>query len=291
MFKLQVGYLVTGIATGLILIFYFLWSLPDGKLHIVFCDVGQGDAAYIRFPDGRDMLVDGGPNNSVLQCLGRHMPFWDRTIDVVVLSHPEKDHMGGLVSVFQRYHVGYFVRSDIQKGTDVDRALFALAKEKKIPQKLVVAGDEVRIGLAKLSVIWPSDSQIALMQGQNVLGVTTDSVNESAVVFWLRYGVFDVLFTGDADSRVEGQYRGSELADAPIEVLKVPHHGSKTGMTSDFLDWIRPQLAVISVGRNSFGHPTPEMLQLLADYHARVLRTDQEGDVEVVSDGSNWIVR
>lgn len=291
MFKLQVGYLVTGIATGLILIFYFLWSLPDGKLHIVFCDVGQGDAAYIRFPDGRDMLVDGGPNNSVLQCLGRHMPFWDRTIDVVVLSHPEKDHMGGLVSVFQRYHVGYFVRSDIQKGTDVDRALFALAKEKKIPQKLVVAGDEVRIGLAKLSVIWPSDSQIALMQGQNVLGVTTDSVNESAVVFWLRYGVFDVLFTGDADSRVERQYRGSELADAPIEVLKVPHHGSKTGMTSDFLDWIRPQLAVISVGRNSFGHPTPEMLQLLADYHARVLRTDQEGDVEVVSDGSNWIVR
>ena len=84
MFRLRIGYLLTGIATGLVLLFNFLGSLPDGKLRIFFCDVGQGDAAYIRFPDGRDMLVDGGPNNKVLSCLGNHVPFWDRHINLVV---------------------------------------------------------------------------------------------------------------------------------------------------------------------------------------------------------------
>lgn len=86
MFRLRTGYVISGVLTAVILLFSYFWSLPDGKLHIIFCNVGQGDAAYIRFPDGRDGLIDGGPNDSVLQCLGRHMPFWDRTLDLVILS-------------------------------------------------------------------------------------------------------------------------------------------------------------------------------------------------------------
>ena len=93
MFKLLRGYVISGIITGCILLVSFLFTLPDGKLHIFFCNVGQGDAVYIRFPDGRDMLVDGGPNDTVLQCLGRHMPFWDREITMVVNSRPQNDHL------------------------------------------------------------------------------------------------------------------------------------------------------------------------------------------------------
>ena len=290
MLKLRVGYLLAGITTGLILVFSFLWSFPDGKLHIVYCDVGQGDAIYIRFPDGRDMLVDGGPNDSVLQCLGKHMPFWDRNLDLVVLSHPERDHAGGLVSVFQRYHVGYFVRSNIDKSTDTDKKLKSIVVEKKIPEKLVTANERITIGKAKLAVVWPSEAQIAMDRDQNILGAATESVNEDCVVFWLRYGSFDAFFPGDSDTAVSGNYIGEALADKDVELLKVPHHGSKTGMNTALLDWIHPKVAVISVGKNSFGHPAPEALKLLADRKTQVLRTDQSGDIHVVSDGKNWQV-
>jgi len=307
--NLRIGYFIAGFVIGLVLLFSFLHSLPDGKLHIIFCNVGQGDAAYIRFPDGRDMLVDGGPNDSVLGCLGKHMPFWDRSLDIVVLSHPEKDHMAGLVSVFERYHIGYFLRSDVKKGTDIDTQLFSIVKEKSIPQKLVTTGERAIIGPVRLAIVWPSADQVAAVKGRAVLGVTTDSVNTASVVFWVRYGSFDALFSGDADARVSQHYIGQPLADDHVELLKVPHHGSKTGMNSAFLDWLFPAgaeaclengtamkrycncvLAVISVGKNSYGHPALEIENMLADKHIQVLTTDKQKDIEVVTDGQNWYV-
>jgi competence protein ComEC len=250
------------------------------------CDVGQGDAAYIQFPDGRDMLVDGGPNDAVLSCLSKHMPFWDRTIDIVLLSHPEKDHMQGLLSVLKRYHVRYFVHSDVSKGTEGDAQLLALVKTKGIPEKFLTTGANIRIGSAQLATVWPSEAQIASIKN-NVLGAAT-SVNMECVVFWLRYKSFDVLFAGDADTETASRYIGSQLADKTVEVLKVPHHGSKTGMNTAFLDWLNPSLAVISVGKNMYGHPAPETLTLLADHRTKVLRTDQQGDIEIMSDGYHW---
>ncbi len=295
MFKLRIGYVLAGIATGLILVFHFIWSLPDGKLHMTFCNVGQGDATYIRFPDGRDMVIDGGPNDMVLQCLGKHMPFWDRTLDLVVLSHPEKDHLQGLVSVLDRYRVGALVRSNVSNTSEGFANLMALVKQKHIPERLVTTGERVSIGKATLAVVWPSAEQIAMMKpvsvDASVLGAQSAiQKNDGSIVFWLHYGSFDALFPGDADTHVEPQYIGSGLADGSVEVLKVPHHGSKTGMNADFLDWLKPQLAVISVGKNSFGHPAPETLQQLADHQSRVLRTDQIGDITIVSDGKNWKV-
>lgn len=296
MIKLKIGYAIGGFVTGLIILFNFLSSLPDGKLHIIYCDVGQGDAAYILFPDGKDMLVDGGPNDGVLQCLGRHMPFWDRTIDIVLLTHPEKDHMQGILSVLERYHVGYLVRSDIANTSEGYVSLIALQKARGVEEKLVTAGERVAIGPIGLTVLWPSSEQIALMRpptasiGHAVLGAATSGLNDGSVVFLLRYGTFDALFSGDADTHVEAQYRGKRLADSAVEVLKVPHHASRTGMSKAYLDWLNPQLAIISVGRNTYGHPSPEMLKMLADSHIRLLRTDKEGDIEVVSDGGNWQV-
>lgn len=288
MFRLRIGYLISGIATGLVVIFNILWSLPDGKLHIVFCNVGQGDATYVRFPDGRDLLVDGGPGNGVISCLSRHMPFWDRTLTMVLLTHPEKDHAAGLVSVLARYRVEYFLHSDVRTGTDTETSLFAMLRRQRAVEKAVFKGGIVRAGRVTMRVIWPSDRQIALDKARRVLGVSTEGVNRDSVVFWLRYGSFDTFFPGDADTGVSGSYVGSLLSDDHVELLKVPHHGSKTGMDNALLNWLRPDLSVISVGKNSFGHPAAETLRLLATYGARVLRTDLAGDIEIISDGRTW---
>ncbi len=302
MFKLRIGYLIVGITTGLILLLGFFWSLPDGKLHIVFCDVGQGDAAYIRFPDGRDMLVDGGPNDAVLGCLGRHMPFWDRHINIVALTHPQKDHMQGLITVLERYGTDYFVRSDIANTTEGYGQLMDVVKRRMVKQRFVTTGEAIMVGSTTLSVLWPSEDQIAnfkrsllASQGEtlqgSVLGVSSPSnLNDGSVVFLLRYGNFDALFPGDADIRVESGWRNLQLADRTLEVLKYPHHGSKTGMTEEFLEMLQPKLAVISVGKNSYGHPAGSVISALDASRVPVKRTDKEGDIEIVSDGRRWEV-
>lgn len=287
---------MSGIAIGCVLLLQFFLFLPDGKLHLVFCDVGQGDAAYVRLPDGRDMLVDGGPNDRVEGCLGRHMPFWDRRLNLVVLTHPQKDHLQGLVEVLRRFRVDYFVHSDIANATDGYRELMTVLKQKSVPEKLVSRGENISIGRTKLVVLWPSDEQLALGKTGNTLGASVglaspDNLNDYSVVLLLDYGSFQALLPGDADNHVNQAFVGRALPDNTLEVLKVPHHGSRTGMTSEFLDWLKPRLAVISVGKNSYGHPAPEILQMLKDRDIKTLRTDQAGDIEVVSDGKNWEVR
>jgi competence protein ComEC len=233
------------------------------------------------------MLVDGGPNDTVLQCLGRHMPFWDREINMVVNTHPQNDHLKGLISVLDRYKVDYVVRSDVASLSDVYAQFSDAIKTHHVPQRLVTRGERISIGLTSLSVIWPSENQIARMQpGTGVLGASTDAgLNDGSLVFFLRYGSFDALFPGDADAHVEGQYTGDQLADGQIELLKVPHHGSKTGMTLAFVDWVKPALSVISVGKNSYGHPSAEAIDMLQNVGSEILRTDQKGDIEIVSDG------
>lgn len=303
MFRLRIGYLIGGITTGLVILLSFFWTLPDGKLHLVFCNVGQGDAAYIRFPDGRDMLVDGGPNDLVLQCLGRHMPFWDRHINIVALTHPQKDHMQGLISVLDRYGTDYFVRSDIANTTEGYERLMDVVKRRKVKQKFVTTGETIAVGSTTLSVLWPSAEQVARMNPQRsdlvseqgrtlsgtVLGATSlPDLNDGSIVFALRYGSFDALFPGDADTRIEHGWRDLGRALDVLEVLKFPHHGSKTGMTEAFLESLQPKLAVISVGKNSYGHPAESVLATLARQGVRVKRTDQGGDIEVVSDGVRW---
>jgi competence protein ComEC len=302
--KLRIGYLLSGITTGFIVLLSFIWTQPDGKLHIVFCNVGQGDAIYMRFVDGKDMLIDGGPNDRVLSCLGRHMPFWDRTLDIVALSHPQKDHMAGLLSVFNRYSVGYFVRSQVDTSSEDFRKLMDFVREKNITQKYMSAGDTMIISGTSLSVVWPSSEQMALTrpppdgsplrqgyEGQaDVLG-TSVQLNDFSLVLALTYGTFDALFPGDADSHVEAKFDRLQAFDSPVEILKVPHHGSKTGMTEAFVNWIKPQIAVISVGNNTYGHPTNEAIGLLKEAGSQVLRTDQMGDIEIVSDGHEWYVK
>ena len=296
MFSLRVGYFICGLTTGLVLLFSFLSSLPDGKLHIIFCNVGQGDAAYIRLPDGRDMLVDGGPNERVLDCLGKSMPFWDRSLDLVVLTHPQKDHLQGLLSVLARYQIGYLVRSNVSNTSEGYQQFVSRIKAHHIHERFVTSGELITVGDVRLSVLWPTKAQIAdmgspaVIQGTSVLGIS-DETNTGSLVFWLRFGSFDALFPGDADVHVESRYADFTLADSTVELLKVPHHGSKYSMTKEYIDKLNPKISVISVGKNTYGHPANETLTMLANKMSRVLRTDQDGDIEIISDGVSWTVR
>lgn len=290
---------ISGLLIGAVLLFAYLFSLPDGRLHIVFCDVGQGDAVYIRTPTSEDILIDGGPNDKVLSCLGRHMPFYDRTIDMVILSHPQKDHLQGLISVIQRYNVKYFVRGVVSNESEGYKGLVEEVRGKKIPVKNLYKGDGFSLGMVKFSILWPekewmvqnlspSISDLSYLSHLKVLGLsTTRELNDFSYYLHLSYGTFDALFPGDGDSRVQPEVM--ERVSLPdVEILKYPHHGSKYGATDEFLDTVKPEFAVISVGKNPWGHPTKEAIEQLEERTIKYKRTDIEGDVEVISDGRGW---
>lgn len=282
-----------GIFVGLALFFGFIFSQPDGNLHVVFCDVGQGDAVYVRFPDGKDGLFDGGPlNNKVLSCLGKHMPFYDRTIEVVALSHAQADHFGGLIEVLKRYNVNLFLTSPIgNKEAKSYQRLVQLTKDKKVKVQNVYDGDVLDDGNVILASLWPQRAFITSMLG---LHTTHQDLNDFSLVFKLSYGDFDVLLTGDAEADILKKILTSnslDLGTNPIEVLKVPHHGAKAGFSQEIVSQLKPKLAVISVGKNSYGHPSNKILEILRDYDIKILRTDEDGEIEVVSDGKKWWVK
>ncbi len=298
---------------GIVLLFSFIFTVPDGRLHIVFCNVGQGDAAYIRAPNNQDMLIDGGPDDKVLTCLGKNMPFYDRTLDVVVLSHPQKDHMQGLISIFSRYKVKYAVLGVEGNDTEGYKKLVEVIREKNIPVKNLYLGDSFSLGQVKFDVLWPErkwvaskvesqkdtsdggperaerverdSSEVEELKGA-VLGLSTDTeLNNFSYYLELKYGSFSALFTGDGDSRIQGEIL--KTVDLPdIDVLKFPHHGSKYGALPEFLDKVKPEIAVISSGKNPWGHPTREALELLRNRAIEIRRTDREGDIEIISDGN-----
>lgn len=248
----------------LILLLILLWtavfSLPDNKLHLIFCDVGQGDAILISYQKTQ-ILIDGGPDNRVLSCLSRHLPFWDRRLEVVILTHPEEDHFGGLIDVIKRYNLKYLISSSWPEGGRKTTVL--------------KTGDEIHLGKINLSVLWPKE----INQG--------GELNESSLVLKLAFGSFCALLTGDIPSKIEDQLDRI----GPCQVLKVAHHGSRYSTSEEFLEKVRPVLAVISVGPNSFGHPTEEVIKKLRDLDIKILRTDQNGEIEVVSDGRSWHIK
>ena len=257
-------------------------GLRDANLHMVFCDVGQGDAIYIKTPNGKDVLVDGGGNDKVLDCLSKHMPFWDRTIELMVLTHPDADHITGFVPVLQRYSVLHFVTSKTSKETGIYKKFMQALSKEGLEPKYVFLNDKIDFGDGSVSdIIWPTEASLAEF--------TSDSeINQLSVIQVLTYGDFKALLTGDAGAKVQDRLIGSLSG---IDLFKVPHHGSKTGMSEDYINTLNPSLAVISVGKNNrYGHPTGFILDLLSKYKIKTLRTDRNGEVEIVSNGKNYWV-
>lgn len=252
-------------------------------LKVDFLDVGQGDSAFIQTPGNHQILIDGGPTSAVLGKLSERMPFWDKDLDLVVLSHPESDHMQGLLYILQVYKADYILWSGVTKTTPEYKIwIDALEKQKKMGAKIIIAkaGEEIKAGNVLIDTIYPLES----LEGKEMKSTS----NDSCVVVKVIYGKGSFLFTGDISSTAEKELANShELAELKSDVLKVSHHGSKYSTSDLFLEVVNPAVAAISVGaKNIYGHPTSEVLQRLEKFGIKVERTDKNGDVDFVSDGN-----
>lgn len=259
-------------------------TFSDGKLHIVFCDVGQGDAIFIRTPQKTDILVDGGPDRAVLDCLANHMPFWDKTLELVILSHPHQDHFAGLIDVIGDYAIQSFVTEKLNN-TSVGFGEFgkALARE-RISPRYVVSGSKLRTkdGVT-MKVLAPSQEFLSRTSPNGEIG---ESDEFGSLVLQLTFRDFDVLLTSDSQRGLLKEAQ-AQIAGG-IEILQLPHHGSKYGLDEELVDRINPKLVVISVGKNRYGHPSKDVLEILSEKDIEVLRTDQNGTVKIVSDGKTY---
>lgn len=255
-------------------------------LKVEFLDVGQGDSVFIETPEGHQILIDGGPGSAVLEKLAKNMPFWDRSLDLIILTHPESDHMQGLMDVLQRYNADYFLWTGVVRYTPEYKKLVEILDKKKNSKiKIVTAESGQRIKAGEATASWRID---ILYPFENLGGKAIEKTsNDACVISRLVFGSNSFLFTGDMSSGLEKDLASSKTG-LVSDVLKVAHHGSKYSTSDLFLKSVSPKIAVISVGAdNSFGHPTPETLQKLKNYDIKTLRTDQSGDIEILSDGKN----
>ena len=275
--------------TGLALIFFLssllLWlaiTAPAlGRLTVTFLDVGQGDAILIEGPAGHHILVDGGPSGeAVTSALGRHLPFYDQRLDLLVLTHPQADHLGGLPAVLDRYDVGGVLVSPVQAGSAFYRAWREALDTADVPYVEARRSQWADLGSgASLTVLGPSPA---------LFPVDEDEGNEASVVLKVTMGCVAILLTGDIGAQGEADLirNGTNLQAA---VLKLAHHGSDTSTSPQFVARVRPVVDVISVGANNrYGQPAPDVLDRLQG--DLILRTDRHGDITVSTDGQHlWV--
>jgi len=253
---------------------------PDGSIHVIVLDVGQGDAILLEGDRGGRILVDGGPDPSVLMAdLDRFIPTWDRRLDAIVLTHPHDDHVSGLVSVVERYQVGRAFESGWSVDTTAYRAWkSALAAHGLAPERLST-GETIALDDATLRVLWPDDGRT---RPAYLDPTATDNrkTNDASIVLLGEFEGRRFLLTGDAEDDVDPILLGRGLPS--VDMLKVAHHGSATASSDVLLATLRPGVAVVSVGAgNPYGHPSPATMARLRAHSGEVFRTDQNGTVEV----------
>ena len=269
----------------LAIVFLTSWSAVsrgfslDQKLAVYFLDVGQGDSMLIRTPAGQNILIDGGPDDSVLEQLSRFLPFWERTIDLMILTHPHADHTAGLVEVLKTYQVKKVLYTGVVHTTPVYLAWLKELKAQKIP--VMIADHTQTIHLfegCRLDILYPDKSFFAQ---------TVSNLNNTSIVAKLVYGQISFLFTGDIEAEAEDELLAGGQ-DLRAQVLKVPHQGSKTSSQLKFIKAVSPRFAVIEVGaKNEFGHPSARVLKRYQSLGVKIFRTDQDGSVLFLTDGKD----
>ncbi|MBU1046112.1 MBL fold metallo-hydrolase [Patescibacteria group bacterium] len=264
------------ILTILIVLNIFSWLVvweisKERGLEICFFDVGQGDSIFIEGPQRQQILIDGGPDNSVIEKLESKMPFWDRTIDLVVLTHPDKDHLFGLIETLKRYKI----KNILWTGVNSDSALFQEWKKaiEKEGANIWIAKQGLNIDISiyrYINVLYPFEG----LEDRSV-----SNLNDTSIVLMLDSNGERILLPGDASSQTENLLIENNL---PIsaDILKIAHHGSKYSSSDDFLKAVNPSVAVISVGENNlYGHPAPEVLASLTDSGINILQTSKQKDI------------
>jgi len=258
--------LVITIVLGVIIIF----ERKQRELKVSFLDVGQGDAILIESGE-KQVLIDGGKNGKLLlERLGEEMPFWDRKIEAVIITHPDFDHYGGLIDAFDFYQVENLIKTQAGSTADAWRILDGKISEEKSAVINSTAGSVIKFPCgAELEIIYPMG---------NVPQETEDK-NDSSIVARLKFGENEFLLTGDLSENGEWEILNSGQ-DISADFLKVGHHGSKSSTSDEFLKKVAPKEAIISVGKNNYGHPTQEVLEKLKNSLVQIWRTDEDGTIE-----------
>jgi len=262
-------------------------TMPDNNLHVSFLDVGEGDAVLIRTPSRQNILVDGGPSpQAITLALGKKLPFWDRTIDLVVLTHPHSDHIAGLIEVLNRYKVKQVLYPALDDDSPLVNEWLSLIQQKNIKYTIARAGQRIDLGSEEVV--------IAVLNPQSpLLSDTQSDTDNNGVVLHITAGEVSFLLAADIMYEAELDLI-TRRADLTSTVLKVGHHGSDTSTSPQFLAVVDPQLAVISVGAdNQFGHPSDEVIERLVQNLGleNIYRTDEHGTLEFTTNGSELWVR
>ncbi len=261
---------------------------------VIFFNVGQGDAAMVDIGGNTQILIDGGNGNNILEKIGKYMPFYDRKIELVIMTHPDKDHMSGLVEVLKYYQVGQILETGIFCETEICKEWDRLILEKNIPVKYSEFRQKINMRNTNIDILYPFENlkdqkvkddnetsiilKLTINKGSFKLG--ENSGESQKILKQVQDDNFNnsYLFTGDAGFKVE-----KELLDKNInieaKILKVSHHGSKNATSNEFLRAVKPEKAVISVGKNSYGHPKEELLNRLKNMSIEIFRTDERGDL------------
>ena len=303
MFK-QVILICTIFTLGLCIQLLRLW--PSKNLELVFCDVGQGDAILIKYGFWQ-MLIDTGPNDQVLECLRQNMSFWDKTLELVLATHTDHDHIGGFSSVFENYHVQTILLADVGESESYKNMLNAMkntlmdgavVKNTFLGQKisftsrgelLVLSPDEGNLPIENCSA--KQFAETILSDAIPIELVEEQSANKRSIILLLRYFEFELLLMGDAHHSNELALIDKGLIKK-VEGIKIGHHGSKSSTHHDFIKETQPEFAVISCGfNNKFGHPSSEVLQLLNENQVQHFRTDERGDLKLITNGSNYWIK
>jgi len=278
-------WLIAPLLITTILVWAAIITMPDSNLHVSFLNVGQGDAILIQTPNHQNILIDGGPDPQKINLeLSKKLPFWDRTIDLMISTQPQADHVTGLVEVLQRYKVQQVLEPGVPYNSLIYEEWLKLVEEKQIEHTIATAKQEADLGHGiRLEVLNPPPKPFQ---------ETSCDVDNNGVVIKLTWGKISFLFT--ADIRLEAEFELIEQrANLRSTVLKIAHHGSKTSTSSQFLATADPEVAVISVGsNNTFDHPSPEVVQRLEERLGKnkIYLTSENGTIEFITDGKQlWV--
>lgn len=274
--------LIGGLFVFGVFVLYKTFSSPHKYLKVVFLDVGQGDAIYIEAPNGRQMLIDGGPDATLLSSLSKVMPFADRSLDMIIATHGDMDHIGGFPVLLDNYKV----MSIIENGATANSKVFSSLEEKVSKKKInkIIARRGMRIILDDNKNIYFD----ILFPDRDVSGMDS---NDGSIVGKLVYGENSFMFTGDATVYTENLIEWNE-SDSTLksDVLKLGHHGSRTSSSILWLEKVDPEIAIISAGKNNkYGHPHKELLERLSLLHIPFLSTADLGNIIFKSDGVKLI--
>lgn len=240
-------------------------------------NVGQGDALFIEMPSGVQVLVDAGPDSSLMKRLEEKLPFYDKHIDLIIVTNPDKDHYGGFIYLIEKYKVGKMIVPEVAKDSATYKSLLEKVKGKNVKIESVRAGEDIILDKdrnIKLETLFPDRL------------TTKYPPNEGSIILKLIYGNTSFLLTGDTTKVVEDylvKYASSSLKS---NILKVGHHGSKTSSGEEFVRSVAPDIALISMGQgNSYGHPHKETIETLKKYTKNILMTKDLGTIDLESDG------